>query len=396
LKLTHIIGTYPKLSETFIKDQIISFTALDHSIQVIAGKGLHRTYDGTSDDLNVDGFKLSISSFLTIIQCVIKFSFYFPKIYRHDKSFIQNIKDFFTIMSYLKFYDPTSNKVFIHFLTLVPLFLRFCEISNIDTPKIFTTIRGYEFNESTGLKDYEIQMVNNSGAVLLPVSERLSKICSSYFPDLDILKVYSFRDLTKYHFAPKKRSPGKVSLLIVGRLVEKKRVSELVEWLSDWKREVPISALIVHIVGDGVERKKIIHLINSLGLRDYIKYHGALPNDEVVEYMKRADILISNNAPSKKMDYEGIPNVIKEAMASGTFVVSSDDDGNLEALNNGQLGLVYEIGNKQDFYKKINEYLQMPDLTRLGILEKAKCHADTEFGYDATVKKLKKIVDFKP
>jgi len=68
----------------------------------------------------------------------------------------------------------------------------------------------------------------------------------------------------------------------------------------------------------------------------------------------------------------------------------------MEALNNGQLGLVYEIGNKQDFYKKINEYLQMPDLTRLGILEKAKCHADTEFGYDATVKKLKKIVDFKP
>lgn len=100
---------------------------------------------------------------------------------------------------------------------------------------------------------------------------------------------------------------------VVGRLVTRKAVDELLEVFAD--RAGPLDRL--DIVGDGPERGALEAHADRLGVADRVRLHGRL--DDPSPIVARADVLIQ---PSRE---EGMPNAVLEALAVGTPVLATTD-----------------------------------------------------------------------
>lgn len=118
------------------------------------------------------------------------------------------------------------------------------------------------------------------------------------------------------------------TLIFVGRLVRGKRLDLLLKALVKINQDLPVRLI---IVGDGPEKKGIVEWIKNSDLNEKCRLVGYQENP--LPLIKKAHVLI---LPS---DYEGFGNVLVEAMACGTQVISTDcPDGPSEILERGRFG----------------------------------------------------------
>jgi colanic acid/amylovoran biosynthesis glycosyltransferase len=135
-------------------------------------------------------------------------------------------------------------------------------------------------------------------------------------------------------FRPSGAPPEPGLILHVGRLVEKKGTAALLDALARTE-----DARLV-IVGDGPLREKLEHRARSLGVDARVRFAGALPQDEVLEWMRRAWLLAAPSVTAGDGDSEGLPTVVCEAAAAGLPVVATRHSGIPEAVSEGETGLL--------------------------------------------------------
>ncbi|VXC31580.1 conserved hypothetical protein [Flavobacterium sp. 9AF] len=107
------------------------------------------------------------------------------------------------------------------------------------------------------------------------------------------------------------------------------------------------------IVGINNE-EEILFQRNQLNLESKIFFKNQLPFQEVLELIRKAHIIL---LPSVE---EGIANVVLEAMALGTLVVSTDCGGMQEVVKDGENGFVVPVRDAQAIAQAI---LRARDLT---------------------------------
>jgi glycosyltransferase involved in cell wall biosynthesis len=134
-------------------------------------------------------------------------------------------------------------------------------------------------------------------------------------------------DLADFAYRPEGRPARHV--IAVGRLAEHKGFDDLlsaIHLLSSrgWD-------LTVELVGDGPERHALEALAARLHLSERVRFRGWLPFQGARDAMARATVLVH---PSDGLG-DGLPNVIREAMALGTPVIASDVAGIPDALGDG-------------------------------------------------------------
>ena len=113
-----------------------------------------------------------------------------------------------------------------------------------------------------------------------------------------------------------------LDVLFVGRLVEKKGASYLVQAVEELVKSSV--ALSVCIVGDGPERAELEHRARSAGLEGVVSFVDAMPNDQLPPVYQSAKICVMPSVVTSEGDQEGLGLVAVEAMASGCAVVASD------------------------------------------------------------------------
>jgi glycosyltransferase involved in cell wall biosynthesis len=93
------------------------------------------------------------------------------------------------------------------------------------------------------------------------------------------------------------------------------------------------------IVGDGSERPVLEQIVNDLNLKRFIFFSGMLSTIEVAQRMRQADafVLFSN--------YEGLPCVLLEALASGLPVIATETGGIYEWVT-PETGILIQVGNE--------------------------------------------------
>jgi glycosyltransferase involved in cell wall biosynthesis len=141
-------------------------------------------------------------------------------------------------------------------------------------------------------------------------------------------------------------------LLSVGRLHAQKNVGYLLNLVAAIKRKTDVRA---QIIGDGPERSSLEATAAALGITDYAQFTGWLPRDEVREAYQSATFLVHAST------YEGMSNVILEALASGLPVVASQIPGNTELIQDGANGfLVDPAGDPAQLADRISPLFQDP------------------------------------
>lgn len=124
-------------------------------------------------------------------------------------------------------------------------------------------------------------------------------------------------------------------ILGVGRLYPQKDFATLIRAFAQ-VRQVRSARLM--ILGDGPERDRLQTLITELGITDDVAIPGFVQNPYA--YMKNAAVFVLSSA------WEGLGNVLIEAMAIGTPVVSTNcESGPAEILANGQYGSLVPVGD---------------------------------------------------
>jgi glycosyltransferase involved in cell wall biosynthesis len=88
------------------------------------------------------------------------------------------------------------------------------------------------------------------------------------------------------------------------------------------------------IIGEGREQRSLEELARTLGIGERVRFLGAMPQEQLAEYYGAADALVL--ASSR----EGWPNVLLEAMACGTPVVSTRVGGTPEVVAAPEAGVL--------------------------------------------------------
>ncbi|MBU2894685.1 glycosyltransferase family 4 protein [Colwellia sp. D2M02] len=115
-------------------------------------------------------------------------------------------------------------------------------------------------------------------------------------------------------------------ILSVGNLIELKGHHLIIEALT----QLPKVKLIV--IGEGQMRAELTQLVTALGLQDRVFFTGNIQQAELPGYYASADLLVL--ASSR----EGMPNVLLEALASGTPVVATNVGGSAEIITHPNAG----------------------------------------------------------
>ena len=139
-------------------------------------------------------------------------------------------------------------------------------------------------------------------------------------------------DFSKFHYTPNDRLPRRV--LAVGRLSKKKGFDQLLYATHELKlRGIDIE---LELIGDGDQASNLKNLAVELHIADSVIFRGWQIFEVVRTAMSKATILVH---PSTGLG-DGLPNVIKEAMALGTPVIATDVAGIPEAIGGNGYGLL--------------------------------------------------------
>ena len=137
-----------------------------------------------------------------------------------------------------------------------------------------------------------------------------------------------------------------LKLINIGRLTDQKDHFTLLKAFKIIEKNIKTKLL---IIGYGTNKKKILEFIKINKLKHKIKLLGFKENP--FPYLKQSDALILSSI------YEGLPNVILEAISLKKFVISSScPTGPKEILKNGKYGLLFKPGNEIALGKKILDY----------------------------------------
>tara|TARA_Y100000310_G_C20684975_1_gene818397 strand:- start:1317 stop:2432 length:1116 start_codon:yes stop_codon:yes gene_type:complete len=199
------------------------------------------------------------------------------------------------------------------------------------------------------------------------VSKNTANLASRFTSKNKLVLVYNGVDIDKLkptktikQFKKEKNLDGKIILLSVGALIERKGFDLIINALPDVVKKFP--NLIYVIVGRGTEFNKLKKLTKYLGIsKNVIFYNYFLTDEEIANFYNIADIFILMSRTSKKeieFGIEGFGIAYIEASFFGVPVIGGKSGGTADAVIDGKTGFLITPGNQKELIDKLLLLLQ--------------------------------------
>ena len=155
-----------------------------------------------------------------------------------------------------------------------------------------------------------------------------------------------------------------IKIIFIGRLVDQKDPFTFFKALNVLKNKIDFRAV---VIGKGYHYKALRNFLSRKKLSDRVKMIGWQSNP--YKFLKSSDVLVLTSR------YEGLPNVLLEAICLKKYVISSNcPTGPNEILDRGKGGDLFSIGNFNQLSEKIL------------LLNKYKYKYKTKFAYKRLVR----------
>ena len=156
-------------------------------------------------------------------------------------------------------------------------------------------------------------------------------------------------------------------LLTVSRMVDTERYKgydKVVQALPALIQRFPDIRYLMVGKYDEAEKGRLDEMIGQLGLSNFVTFTGMVPDTELAEHFLLADIFVM---PSEK---EGFGIVFIEAMFYGLPVIAGNRDGSVDALLNGEMGILVDPDNVPQLSEAVEKILDnreafLPDQEKL-------------------------------
>jgi glycosyltransferase involved in cell wall biosynthesis len=191
-------------------------------------------------------------------------------------------------------------------------------------------------------------------------------------------------------FSPAQPPQAGVPLVVsIGRLVEKKGFGDLVAACRMLKDRGLRFRCVVY--GDGPLRDELVGAVSSRGLTDEVTFAGARTQRELQGLLEQAHVFALTPCVTDDGDRDGVPNAMLEAMACGLPVVTTAVAGIPEVIVHGQNGMLAEPHDVPVIADHLAALLTDPPLrTRLG--SSARSEVVANFDREANARRLASVL----
>jgi colanic acid/amylovoran biosynthesis glycosyltransferase len=372
MKIAFIVNGFPYLSQTFILNQITGLLDMEYDVEIFAQfnpkeKKVHSDVEKyrIMDRINYfDMPRNKIKRVSKAIFLIIK-NFYKspPKILKSLNIFKYGKTALSLKLLYLltPFLDKNFDILYCHFgpIGILGTYLKEMGVDG----KLVTTFHGYDmsgFIKSNSNNVYKKLFLN--GDLLLPISDYWKrKLIRLGCNDKKIIVHRMGINLEKFKFSERRKRSGEpIKILTIGRLVEKKGHEYIIRAIAKIiKKHRNIEYI---IAGDGPLEIKLKKFATELGIRKYIKFLGAVEQNEVLKLYQEAHIFALTSITANNGDQEGIPVVLMEAQATGLPMISTFHTGIPEAVVDGKSGFLVPEQDVNALIEKIEYLIEHPEL----------------------------------
>ena len=252
---------------------------------------------------------------------------------------------------------------------------------------VVTTLHGHDITKYENAKAASAGSKNFFGRVdrVIAVSnfiadQALARGC----PQSKLVQHYIGIDLNRFN-QPKSESENP-SLLFVGRLVEKKGCTYLLQAMEKLKSDFP--ELTLTIVGDGNLKESLQQEVAERGLS--VKFLGTQSAEQIRQLLASSWLFVAPSITARSGDAEGLGMVFLEAQALRTPVVSFRSGGVVEAVEHGDGGLLCEEKDVDSLRDNIKQLLES-DSNRHKMGENGRRRVEERFDVRRQCADLEKI-----
>ena len=258
----------------------------------------------------------------------------------------------------------------------------FARLNHLSFKYIRLICTAHNSNEGGRVRMLAYKLTNFLSNLNTNVSQEASEslISKGAFNKNNLITVYNGIDLNKFNFFNKDKNSNELSFLSVGRFNKQKDYPNLFQAISILKNTIN-KEVKFYIAGDGELRPQLEQLIVDLGISDCVVLLGK--RSDIPSLLNKADYFILSSR------HEGLPTVVIEAMACGTFVIATDCGGSAEIM--GDTGILVPPQNSEALAQALN---QAVNKTPLEIQEnnlKARKRVDELFSLEKSVENWLKI-----
>jgi colanic acid/amylovoran biosynthesis glycosyltransferase len=370
LRIAMLVPSFPELTNVFILNQITGLLDRGHDVDVFAVHA--KSFDGAHPDIErydlrarMQHIPVPASRSRRAVGAAARLlspRYWSPAVIdaldvrRHGKQ-AANLVRLYTALSFL--HAGPYDVLHAQFGNLGPAAERLVRL-RATRAKLVTSFRGADASIHLPARPERFRDLFRRGDLFLPVSEDFRRVLERAGVPHD--RVYVLRSgisLERFTFDPRTVPAGRTTLLFVGRLTEKKGVAYLLDamkLLSERGRDVELV-----VIGDGPLGEALRGRSRELRLEQHVRFVGKLPQDDVIEAMYAAHVLVAPSVTAMDGDQEGVPNVVKEAMATGMPVVSTVHGGIPELVEHGVSGLLAPERDSAALAASIEELLDHPE-----------------------------------
>jgi colanic acid/amylovoran biosynthesis glycosyltransferase len=352
MKIALFVDQFPKLSETFILNQIDGLLARGHEITIFpcqAGDE-SRVHSIVESRQLIDKTRFPPNAPRTWVEKVGFYLRFMGLTLTHGKS-VSRLRDTFGEYSNVgnwRYAFTRAEPVLHHGGSFDVLFAHFgpngvraswYRDAGLLSGPLVTVFHGFDL--SSYLNSHNEQVYDplfRKGDLFLPISQSWHDKLRTLGCPVQRLKVHHVGiDCEQFAFQTRTRDADESTVLIsVARLVEKKGIEYAIGAVA--RLVASGSNIQYRIIGDGPLLAPLKQLVGEMCLHEHIIFLGTKTSDEVRQELSRAHLFLAPSVTSISGDMEGIPTVLMEAMATGLPVMSTLHSGIPELVEDGVSG----------------------------------------------------------
>ena len=177
---------------------------------------------------------------------------------------------------------------------------------------------------------------------------------------------------------------GRLRILFVGRLVERKGVPALIRALALVRERLDAT---LEIIGDGESAAQLRSEAARAGVAAAVAFRGQVDERALQEAYERAELLVLPAVVDSKGDTEGLGVVLLEALEFGLPVVASEVGGIPDIIRHRETGLLVPPGEPASLAEAILEVAADPGAARERAL-RGRREVRERFGMQGIVDRL--------
>ena len=345
MNIAFYIHQFPKLSETFIINQVVGLLKRGHDVTVFANKlGSEDVKHHLVEEYNLrertelvghlDSVRSGIEMSITSISSLLKRN---PLLIGEIPRSVLQGRIAPSYLASLDQYLSNSKSFDIHHAHFGTIGLQWIFLNRHTDVPFVTTFYGFDVSSYVHPNNYDAYSRFWSAAdCCLGITHHIrSRMISLGCPEQKATKHPIGVDLTKFDHETKRYHEDRpLRLVTVARLTEKKGLRYGINAVADCIQDG--IDLRYRLGGDGELRATLEQQVRNRGIKNSVTFEGWLTQAEVDRILDWGDVFLLPSVTAQDGDMEGQALVIQEAQAKGLPVISTYHDGIPEGVLEGK------------------------------------------------------------